>query len=118
MKFKQCILPDRRRLFVFVFFFCNMAFRDLRNLLLISHDDDLIDDDELLALYDLYFSKNLGFLYDSYLPFDLQELGESESVAEFRFRKRDIKALYDVLQIPRLLPVLSALFATVLKVCA
>ena len=38
-----------------------MALRDLRNLLLTSHGDALIDDDELIVLYDLYSSKNPGF---------------------------------------------------------
>ena len=38
-----------------------MALRDLRNLLLTSHGDGLIDDDELIVLYDLYSSKNPGF---------------------------------------------------------
>ena len=41
-----------------------MALRDLRNLLLTSHGDGLIDDDELIVLYDLYSSKNPGFVLD------------------------------------------------------
>ena len=60
-KFKRCSFPDRRRLFVFVCFSLIMALRDLRNLLLTSHGDGLIDDDELIVLYDLYSSKNPGF---------------------------------------------------------
>ena len=39
-----------------------MALRDLRNFLLTSHGDGLIDDDdELIVLYDRYSSKNPGF---------------------------------------------------------
>ena len=60
-KFKRCIFPDRRRLFVFVCFSLIMALRDLRNLLLASHGDGLIYDDEIFVLYDLYSSKNPGF---------------------------------------------------------
>ena len=77
-----------------------MAFRDVRNLLLISHDESLINDEELLVLYDLYSCNNPDFPYHSYSSFDLEELDESESLAEFRFRKRDIQSLYEVLQIP------------------
>ena len=77
-----------------------MAFRDVRNLLLLSHDDGMINDEEFLVLHDFYFSKNADFPYDSYAPFDLEELDESECLAEFRFRKRDIPQLYNVLQIP------------------
>ena len=68
-----------------------MAFKNVRNLLLINHNDGFINDDEFVALYDLYASKNLDFPYDSYAPFDLEELDKSESFAEFRFGKRDIR---------------------------
>ena len=44
--------------------------------------------------------KNLDFPYDLYAQFDLEELDESESFAEFRFGKRDIRILKEVLQIP------------------
>lgn len=77
-----------------------MAFRDMRNLLLFSHYDGLIDDEGFLALYDQFYSRNPDFPFDSYDAFELDELDESESVAEFRFRKRDILTLKDVLQIP------------------
>lgn len=51
-----------------------MAFKDVHNLLLISHDDGLIDDEELIVLYDLYSSRDLDFPYDCYTAFDLDEL--------------------------------------------
>ena len=57
------------------------------------------------TMYDLFASKNLDFPYDSYAPFDLEELDESESFAEFRFRKRDIRILKEVLQIPDMITV-------------
>ena len=76
-----------------------MAFKSVRNLLLINHNDGFFDDDEFV-LYDLYASKNLDFPYDSYAPFDLKELDDSESFAEFRFGKLDIRILKEVLQIP------------------
>ena len=40
---------------------------------------------------------------DGYPDFDLEEVDESECFAEFRFRKRDIVALFDVLQIPAII---------------
>ena len=60
-----------------------MAFKNVRNLLLINHNDGFIDDDEFDVLYDLFASKNLDFQYDSYVQYDLEELDESESFAEF-----------------------------------
>lgn len=77
-----------------------MAFKDLRNSLIISYDDGFIDDEEFVLLYDLYSSKDLDFPYDAYAPFDLEEIDEAECVAEFRFRKRDVRALADVLRVP------------------
>ena len=77
-----------------------MAFKNVRNLLLLKHNDGFIDDDEFVVLYDLFASKNLDFPYDSYAQFDLEELDESESFVEFRFGKRDIRILKEVLHIP------------------
>ena len=39
-----------------------MAFKNVRNLLLINHNDGFINDDEFVVLYDLKASKNLDFL--------------------------------------------------------
>ena len=77
-----------------------MAFRDVRNFLLISHADGIIDDEEFIVLYDLYSSRDPDFPYDHYTAFDLDALDESESVAEFCFYKRDVRTLSNVLQIP------------------
>ena len=74
-----------------------MAFKHVRNLLLINHNDGFIDDHEFVVLYDLFTSKNLDFPYDSYAQFDLEELRELCGV---RFGKRDIRILKEVLQIP------------------
>ena len=38
-----------------------MAFKHVRNLLLINHNDGFIDDHEFVVLYDLFASKNLEF---------------------------------------------------------
>ena len=99
-KVKQCIVLRRRRILVLRLVALAMAFKNVRNLLLINHNDGIIGDDEFVVLYDLFAWKNLDFPYDSYAQFDLEELDESESLAEFRFGKRDIRILKEVLQIP------------------
>ena len=53
----------------------------------------MLDDEEFFALYDFYSSKNPHFPYDSYPPFDLGEIYDSECLAQFRVHKRDIPAL-------------------------
>ena len=79
------------------------SFRDTRTLLLLMQNNGVIDDEEFILLYGQYFSRNPDFPYHSYPDFDLEELDESECLAEFRFRKRDIVALSDVLQIPAII---------------
>ena len=69
-----------------------MAFKNVRNLLLINHNDGFIDDDEFVVLYDLSASKNLDFPYDSYAQFDLDELDESESFAVSLWKTRYMKS--------------------------
>ena len=62
-----------------------------------------IDNEEFIAPHDLYSSIDPDFPYDCYTAFDLNEFDESESVAEFlefRFPKRDVRTLSNVLQIP------------------
>ena len=83
-KVKQCVVLRRRRVLVLRLVALAMAFKNVRNLLLINRNDGFID---------LFTSKNLDFPYDSYAPFDLEELDESESFAEFRFGKRFCKSL-------------------------
>ena len=56
-KVKQCVVLRRRRLLVLRLVALAMAFKNVRNLLLINHNDGFIDDDEFVLLYDLFVSK-------------------------------------------------------------
>lgn len=76
------------------------TFRKVRELLLLSFDDGDISEDEFLLLYDANNSKNPDFPYQNYEHFDLEELDESECLAEFRFRKRDIPLLAEAMRLP------------------
>lgn len=73
----------------------------MRNLLLESFDDGDISEDEFVLLYDANTSKNPDFPYDCYGKFDLDEMDDSECLAEFRFHKSDIPELLDALQLPQ-----------------
>ena len=75
------------------------TFRKARELLLASFDDGDISEDEFLLLFDANSSKNPDFPYQ-YEQFDLDGLDESECLAEFRFRKRDIPILAEVMGLP------------------
>ena len=74
------------------------SFRAAREILLESFDDGEISEDEFLVLYDVNTSKNPDFPYKCYGKFDLDEMDESECMAEFRFLKKDIPLLFEALQ--------------------
>ena len=75
------------------------SFRDIRNLLVERFDDDNISEDEFLHLYDANTSNNPGFPYDCCGSFDLNEMDDSECLAEFRLHKNDVPILLEVLQL-------------------
>ena len=51
------------------------SLKEVRNLLLVSHDEGLINDEELLLLYELNNSNNLDLPYDLYHNFKFDDLG-------------------------------------------
>ena len=59
------------------------SFRDVQNLLLSSHGSIFIEDEEFLILNDLFEPRNPDFPHEAYAKFDLDEMAESESLAEF-----------------------------------
>ena len=77
------------------------SFRKVRDLHLESFDDGYISEDEFFLLYDLNTSKNPDFPYECYGKFDLNEMDDSECLAEFRFHKSQIPVLHDALQLPQ-----------------
>ena len=76
------------------------TFREAREALLLANDLHLIDDEEMLLLYDLNRSKNLDIPYWKYEKFELDSLSDDECKSEFRFLKHDIYTLLDVLNLP------------------
>ncbi|KAK3754304.1 hypothetical protein QZH41_006637 [Actinostola sp. cb2023] len=79
------------------------SLKEVRNQLLISHDEGVISDEELLLLYDVNKSNNLDVPYDCYRGFDfddLDDLEDDECLSEFRFYKHDLPRLAEVLEIP------------------
>ena len=77
-----------------------MSFRETREMLLLAYDSKIISDEEFLVLWESYRSKNPDFLYSSYARFDLENIHETECLAEFRVQKQDIPVLANVLQLP------------------
>ena len=76
------------------------SFKNTKDLLLLAHYDKLVDDEELLLLWDINTSGNPEFPYKSYEPFNLEDQDDAECKSNFCFEKQDISILGDALQIP------------------
>ena len=74
-------------------------FRAVRNALLVAYDDELLDDDEFLMLYDFYKSRN-NCEYTKYARFDLDQYDDATAWSIFRFFKKDIRRLQELLRLP------------------
>ena len=79
------------------------SLKSTREALFLAYCEELITDEEFLILNDLNCSQNLDFPYCSYEKFNLEDIDESECIAEFRFEKQHILLLEEVLQIPALM---------------
>ena len=76
------------------------SFKETRDFILLCNDEGILNDEELLVLYQQYKCPSLDLWYSSYPLFDLDDMEDDECVAEFRVKKRDIPALAEALRIP------------------
>ena len=70
-----------------------MSLKEVQNQLLSSHDDGVINDEELLLLYYLNMSDNLDLPNNSYPGFDFNDLEDDECLSEFHFYKNNLPFL-------------------------
>ena len=61
------------------------SLKDAREILLLSHDIKIINDEELIVRMDENTSKTPDFNYQKYRRFNLDLIPEAECKAEFRF---------------------------------
>ena len=76
------------------------SLREIRDILLFAHSDNLINDEEFWLLYDINKSSNVELPYWTYGRFDLDVLTDDECKSEFIFYKNDVYLLTEVLQVP------------------
>ena len=62
--------------------------------------EDVIDEDEMLAIFDLNSRRNPCIPYWNYPKFVLDNISEDECKTEFRFGKAELPVLAEVLKIP------------------
>ena len=75
-------------------------FKETEDFILLCYDQEILNDKELLVLYEQYKSPSLDLPYSSNPLFDLDNMEDDECLAEFRVKKRDIAALAEAVQIP------------------
>ena len=71
--------------------------------LAILQDENVINDEEFVLLYDLESSGNLYLPHNKYERFVLDDLENDECIANFRFEKEDLWHLADALSLPHYL---------------
>ena len=74
-----------------------ISIKETRDFILLCYDQGIVNDKELLVLYEQYKSPSLDLPYSSYPLFDLDDMEGDECLAEFRVKKRDIPALAQAL---------------------
>ena len=74
--------------------------REVRDILLVSHSHNIINEEEFCLLYDLNKSSKLDLPYWTYSKFDLDTMNDGECKSEFRFFRNDVYRLGEILNIP------------------
>lgn len=74
-----------------------ISIKETRDFILLCYDQGILNDKELLVLYEQYKSPSLDLPYSSYPLFNLDDMEGDEYLAEFRVKKRDIPALAQAL---------------------
>ena len=77
-----------------------MSFEKVRNALVYSLVDEIIDEEEFVLLFDAYKSVNPSYPYWEYDCFCLDSFDSSECLTEFRVNKEDLPRLAEVLGVP------------------
>ena len=60
-----------------------VSFHELQELFLSSHAQGILDDEELLLLYEEYSSNNPDFCYENFGRFSLDDMNDAECLEEF-----------------------------------
>ena len=70
------------------------SFRETREALLLAYDEDLINHEEFVLLYNLNTSKSFDYSYWNYNRFDLDYWSDEEYMSNLRFCKADVYRLF------------------------
>ena len=77
----------------------NASLKALRNQLVLSYAENVIDSEDLILLYDANMSKGI-YPYWKYSHFYIKTFDDEQGIVDFRFSKTHVDTLPDVLNIP------------------
>ena len=77
----------------------NASMKALRNQLMLSYAENVIDSEDLILLYDANMSKGI-YPYWKYSHFYIKTFDDEQGIVDFRFSKTHVDTLPDVLNIP------------------
>ena len=78
--------------------------------------EDVLDESELLCIYDVLNQRNPCLPYFNYPRFDVNNLSHDECNTEFRFGKAEIPFLAEALQIPNTFTCVNGTVASEIEV--
>ncbi|XP_078379986.1 uncharacterized protein LOC144662926 [Oculina patagonica] len=76
------------------------SFKKVQEMLLMCLEEEIIDEEEFLLLYEEYKPQNPPFPHKAYEQFSLVNKDPAECKADFRFEKEDISLLEEALRVP------------------
>ena len=77
----------------------NASLKALRNQLVLSYAENVIDSEDLILLYDANMCKGI-YPYWKYSHFYIKTFDDEQGIVDFRFSKTHVDTLPDVLNIP------------------
>ena len=76
------------------------SFKEVQEILPLCLEDEIIDDEEFILLYEAYMPQNPSFPHSSYGKFSIVNKDPAECKADFRVEKGDIPILVEGLRVP------------------
>ena len=76
------------------------SFREVQNTLCCAFEENALEAEEFVLLYDAFKPANKEYSYDIYEDFDLDKYNDDECENNFRFKKDHIFELREAFEIP------------------
>ena len=76
------------------------SFKEVQEILPLCLEEEIIDDEEFILLYEAYMPQNPSFPHSSYGKFSIVNKDPAKCKADFRVEKGDIPILVEALRVP------------------